>query len=266
MEIDYSKNADRFTGFADTYEDARPKMPFYVVEVIKKYLNASPDVVVDMGCGTGLSTMVWQGNCNRAIGIEPSDDMLKVALEKQIKDISFIKALSHDTGLADNLADAVICSQSFHWMEPFQTLKEVDRILKQNGIFATVDCDWPPVCNWEAEFAYNELFKEVDAVTENNDNLKESFNRWEKNKHLSNMKKSGVFRFVREIVFSNREQCSSERFINLAMSQGGLQTILKRKPEAILPQVQAFEEKIKNIFGEDSFDIDFCYRMRVGVK
>jgi hypothetical protein len=33
------KNADRFTGFADVYENARPEMPKYLTKIICKYLG-----------------------------------------------------------------------------------------------------------------------------------------------------------------------------------------------------------------------------------
>lgn len=65
-------NADRFSGFADIYENARPKVPRYPVDVICRYLGGAPRLVVDMGCGTGLSSEVWQGVSERIIGIEPS--------------------------------------------------------------------------------------------------------------------------------------------------------------------------------------------------
>lgn len=259
------KNADRFLGFADTYEEARPQMPLYTIEVIQKYLGRKPNTVVDIGCGTGLSTSIWENQCAKAIGVEPSKDMLSVALKKQTANISFIKAFSHETGLPDCFADAVVCSQSFHWMEPQQTLAEVNRILKPNGIFATVDCDWPPVCNWIDEKAYQTLFNQVNIVEEENPKLKDSFKRWDKNQHLNNISNSGFFRYTREIVFANREKCNADRFIKLALSQGGLQSILKSNPELILKQVEEFKEIINNTLVQD-FDIDFCYRMRIGVK
>ena len=46
---------------------------------------------------------------------------------------------SDSTGLEDECADVVVCSQSFHWMEPRSTLKEINRILNNNGIFATIE-------------------------------------------------------------------------------------------------------------------------------
>ena len=162
--------------------------------------------------------------------------------------------------------DAVVCSQSFHWMEPESTLAEVNRILKPGGVFATVDCDWPPVCHWQAEKAYTELFRKVLEIEETNPDVKNSFVRWNKEGHLANIRRSGVFTYAREIVFSNTEKCTSERLAELAKSQGGLQTILKKAPEMIEKDLVAFEKAVSATFGHDEFDIDFGYRMRIGVK
>lgn len=264
--INALNNANRFDGLANIYESARPSMPYYPVNVIHQYLGKSPEAVVDLGCGTGLSTMVWEGNCIKAVGVEPNEDMLAIALRKQNDNISFVKAFSHATGLPDKFANAVICSQSFHWMEPMKTLAEVNRILKCGGIFATVDCDWPPVCNWIVEKAYCDLFKKVGLIEQQLPEIGERYHRWDKNSHLSNIEKSGYFKFAREIVFSNEEKCNSERFINIAMSQGGLQNILEIKPELISSHVERFKKTVNDVFDQKTFEISFCYRMRIGVK
>ena len=90
--------------------------------------------------------------------------------------------------------------------------------------------------------------------------------RWNKEGHLANIRRSGYFTYAREIVFSNTERCTSERLVELAKSQGSLQTILKKAPELIEKDVQVFEKAVSGTFGTDEFDIDFGYRMRVGVK
>lgn len=260
------KNVDRFKGFAQIYDDARPAMPLYAVEVITKYLGRKPRLVVDLGCGTGLSTLAWKGNCKEAIGIEPSDDMLAEAVKKQSGSITFKKAFGHDTGLPSGWADAVVCAQSFHWMEPFETLAEINRILKSGGVFATVDCDWPPVCGRAAEAAYFELMRAVKGLEETSPELKSRFRLWEKSGHLGNIRNSGYFGFTREIVFSNGEACDAERFIKLAMSQGGLQSALKVMPEAITPHIARFKETALAALGNGDFEVRFGYRMRIGIK
>jgi len=261
-------NADRFLGFANAYNEARPECPQYVIEIAEKYLGCRPDVVVDLGCGTGLSTFIWNGISNHTVGVEPSTDMIAYARKTAASStaIEFVQGFSNDTKLEKEYADIVTCSQSFHWMEPKSTLSEVNRILKPNGIFLTYDCDWPPVCNWKAELMYQQLFQSVNGIEATNPDIKDTFNRWDKNNHLSNIKNSGYFKFVREIVFTNRENCTAERFIAIALSQGGLQTILKKHPDIILPQLNKFETQIKDIFKEEEFKIDFCYRMRIGIK
>jgi len=268
MKENKQLNADRFLGFANTYDLARPQCPQYVIEIAKKYLGCKPNVVVDLGCGTGLSTLIWNGNSDYVVGVEPNNDMIAIARKNagNNKNVEFIKGFSNDTAIESAFADVVTCSQSFHWMEPKSTLSEINRILKPNGIFFAYDCDWPPVCNWKVELSYQKLFQSVDYIETTNPDIKETFTKWNKNNHLGNIKSSGYFKFVREILFANSEVCTAERFIAIALSQGGLQTILKKQPDIILPQLNKFEAEIKDVFKEEQFEIDFCYRMRIGIK
>lgn len=260
------KNADRFKGFADVYDSARPKMPTYPVKIIKRYLGRTPETVVDLGCGTGLSTLVWRGNCKNAIGVEPSGDMLFEAQKKAGGELSFVKAFSDNTTLESNIADVVVCSQSFHWMEPVSTLNEVSRILKDGGVFATVDCDWPPVCVPKAEKAYMELYKKVKRLEKELPDVNKSFVRYPKDKHLENIKNSGHFYYCRELLFSNSEEFDANRFIGVILSQGSLQTVLRLHPELIFDDIEKFKKEVFDIFGGAHFEADFCYRMRIGVK
>ncbi|MGC7872742.1 class I SAM-dependent methyltransferase [Desulfosporosinus sp. SYSU MS00001] len=261
-------NADRFLGFADIYNNSRPQSPEKVKEILLNYLGRNPSLVVDLGCGTGLSTAIWSDVSRQIIGIEPSVDMQRIAKEKlaNLSNIEFISAFSNDTGLENNCADIITCSQSFHWMNPQQTLKEVSRLLTIGGVFAVYDYDWPPVCNWEAELAYSLLFEKVAEIESNHPKLKDSFVRWNKDNHLTNIKNSQEFRYVREIVFSNSENCTAQRLIKLALSQGGLQAILKEDKDRINPYLVRFQEKILEIYSNTEFSIDFCYRLRIGIK
>ena len=257
-------NANRFTGFADIYENSRPTVPAHAIEIITGYLGQKPNTVVDLGCGTGLSTRAWTGCCDRVIGVEPSEDMLNVARTKSSGAVSFIKAYSDNTGLPDNSADVVVCSQSFHWMNPADTLSEVNRILKKGGVFAAVDCDWPPVCSADAEIAYTNLFNKVRIIEEEDQEIHKTFHRWSKSNHLKNIIDSGYFKYCREIVFDNAEACDVERFLSLAKSQGSLQTILKLSPQLIEKDYISFQKAIRRSFTDTK--VIFCYRMRIGIK
>lgn len=64
----------------------------------------------------------------------------------------------------------------------------------------------------------------------------------------------------------NKEKCDADRFIAMALSQGGLQTILKTHPELIEKDIEQYENKIRSILHNSEFDISICYRMRIGIK
>ena len=260
------KNADRFAGFAGLYDAARPACPPYVVDILTRYLGRRPGMVVDLGCGTGLSTLIWQGAADNIIGVEPSADMLAAAREN-MPEIKFVQAYSDATGLPGNSADIITCSQSFHWMEPTSTLWEVARLLKPGGVFAAYDVDWPPLCCCaEAELAHQTLFEKYRAIEASREEFKHSFVQYPKDKHLANMQASGHFRLVKEILFANTEQSNAERYFAVAAtSQGGVQAILKKDPALLEPELSAFRAAVDKHFGTQTLPIEFCYRMRIGI-
>ncbi len=151
-------------------------------------------------------------------------------------------------------------------MEPDSTLAEVNRILKKGGVFATIDCDWPPVTKWQAEYAYTKLNDQVRKMELEMPEIWESFLRYPKDRHLENIKKSGYFTYARELLFANTEPCTRERFENILFTQGSMQAILKKCPERLADEVAAFQAAVAEIFGDDPFDIEFAYRIRVGIK
>ena len=107
-------NRDRFTGFAETYDQNRPVPPPKVIEIARQLMTRETfDLVVDLGAGTGLSTAVWKEASKRVVGIEPTDDMRKVAVARY-PDIEFRPVSSYSTEQESGSVDIVSCSQSFH--------------------------------------------------------------------------------------------------------------------------------------------------------
>ncbi|QAT50880.1 class I SAM-dependent methyltransferase [Caproiciproducens sp. NJN-50] len=261
------RNADRFTGFAGLYDGARPHCPPQAIEEIKRYLGRSPETVVDLGCGTGLSTLAWTGHAGRVVGIEPNADMLAAARGKAegIAGIEFHSAFANDTGLPDACADAVTCSQSFHWMEPAATLPEIARILRPGGVFAAYDYDWPPVCGARAELEFQRLDEYAWGLEEE---LcpGSAATRWDKSRHLRNIRESGYFSYARELLFSNSETCTAERLTAMLASRSGFQKSKGFMPERMGSALMEFSRRMWEIFGDAEFSIEFCYRMRLGMK
>ena len=125
-------------GFAARYDRYRPAPPRALLDVLCRYARVErPALVVDLGCGTGLSTRAWSGRAERVVGVEPNPAMLAAA--EPAPGVEYREAYAHETGLEDACAAVVTCSQSFHWMEPEPTLAEVGRVLRPGGVFAGSD-------------------------------------------------------------------------------------------------------------------------------
>ncbi|WP_191561239.1 class I SAM-dependent methyltransferase [Metabacillus idriensis] len=264
-------NVDRFTGFASLYDRNRPRPPLEVIKIITKYLGDTPKKLIDVGCGTGLSSFIWMNEAAQIIGVEPNDDMLAAAVAnwekiKKPSNLQFIKGFSNQLGSASESVDVVTCSQSFHWMEPESTLKEFARVLRTGGVFAAYDCDWPPAFDWTIEDQYKKIISHADKLIQQLAPMEEHSYKWDKNKHLQNIEESGLFRFSREIVFHHWESCDADRYTNIALSQGGLQTALKKGADELLTQAEIFRKNVTEAFAGTSQDILFSYRMRLGVK
>ena len=71
-------NSNRVLGFARLYENSRPTIPNQACDIVLNYLEYKPNQIVDLGCGTGLSTMAWIGQCDNIIGIDPNDEIYQL--------------------------------------------------------------------------------------------------------------------------------------------------------------------------------------------
>jgi SAM-dependent methyltransferase len=266
--LDLSANVERFRGFAVQYDAYRPQPPAIILDILTQIAQVErPRLVVDLGSGTGLSTRIWSKRAEQVIGIEPGDDMRRQAeshAEGQAN-VRYQAGLSTATGLPDACADIVTCSQSLHWMEPNGTFAEVARILRSGGVFAAYDCDWPATTHWEAEQAENAFMKRASTL-EREHGLTRDLKRWHKSEHLARMQASGHFRYVKEVTVHSVEQGNAERLIGLALSQGGVMTLLKNGLTEDEIGLTAFRDVANRTLGETLRPWYFSYRIRLAVK
>ncbi len=266
-DTDFATNVERFSGYADHYDRFRPQPPPVLLDILTQLAQASrPKLVVDLGCGTGLSTRFWVERAEHVIGVEPSADMRRRAVQETRADhVEYQDGLSHATGLPDQCADIVTCSQSLHWMEPQGTFVEAARILRRGGVFAAYDCDWPPTLpHWRAEAAYTAFIERIHAI-ERDHNLSDGLRRWGKAEHLARLAASGSFVFTKELLVHHEEPGSAARLIGLALSQGGVMTVLKHGFDESATGIDTFKTEVTRLLGEAPQPWYWSYRVRVGM-
>jgi SAM-dependent methyltransferase len=273
MELRVEANIERWRGFAEAYDRHRPAPPSVLLDWISRYTlppESRQRVVIDLGCGTGLSTFPWANRAALVIGVEPSDDMLRVAAQRRglygYANVVLVGALSTATGLPNGCADIVTCSQSLHWLEPEPTFAEIARILRPGGVFAAYDYDWPPSTGVARVDAAYDRFMAHASSLERSEHIPLPAHLYPKHEHLERMRASKRFAFVREIVMHSEAQGDAERFIGLTLTQGAPATLRKLGVTDDALGVPAFVADVRNSLGSGATTWLIGYRVRLGVS
>lgn len=264
---DLQANTDRFEGVAAVYDSSRPAPPVVLAGLLCRYAGVvRPELVVDLGCGTGLATRMWIGLAGQVIGIEPGDAMRRqaVAATAALPDgetVSYRKGYGDETGLMSGCADIVTCSQCLHWMDPHPTFAEVARILRPGGVFAAIDADMTPSFGGPAEEAFLSLRRQARALEEK---LRlTGVRRWDKAGHLGRMAASRQFRFTRAVLAHHVEPGSGKRLVDLALSMGGVATLLAHGVEESAFGLDVLRREAADL---GAVPFHWGYTMRLGVK
>lgn len=123
--FDWQKTVGEFGGWANSYKFA--------------HSISESDTVIDFGCGGGF--LLKNLKCKRKIGIEPNASAAEQAVKSNIQHFSSSEeALIH---VGEGIADVIISNNALeHTLNPLQELKNLRKILKQNGtIHFYVPCD-----------------------------------------------------------------------------------------------------------------------------
>jgi ubiquinone/menaquinone biosynthesis C-methylase UbiE len=222
-----------------------------------------PALIVDLGCGTGLSTRVWCDVAERAVGIEPNTAMLAAA--EPAARVAYVEAYAHETGLDDGCADIVTCSQSLHWMEPEPTFAEAARILRRGGVFAAYDYDWPPIVESELDQAFA-AHQARRAEARRTRGIKRGGDSWVKHEHLERMRRSGRFAYCREVVLHSIEDGNAERVVGLARSLGLPVADMSDDDLEQELRIDELEHVARRVLGNRTMPFLFGYRVRIGVR
>ena len=253
-------------GFSATYDRHRPRTPPELVDALNRYARQPhPDLVVDLGTGTGLSARAWTDAARQVIGIEPNPAMLAEAERVTTEpNVSFRLAFAHATGLDDGAADIVTCSQSLHWMEPEPTFTEVARILRPGGVFAAYDYDWPATVDPELDEAFD-AYKERRRVAREVRGIQRGADKWAKDGHQGRMRASGHFRFCREVLLHSVEQGGAERVVGFARSLG--MPVADGQDEGLEHElaIDELERVAVRVLGDRVVPFLISYRVRIGV-
>lgn len=127
-----------FGALVEQYDAARPSYPSKVIDMVMTSIRKPNPLILDLGCGTGISTRQLAKKGGTVVGCDLDIQMITAALQHPQKDSAYTlgaaKALPFRTGTFD----AVTAFTAFHWFTDKKSVMEIKRVLKPSGVFCII--------------------------------------------------------------------------------------------------------------------------------
>jgi len=174
----------RFSARADAYARSRPGYPDAAIAALARALALTDGAtIVDLGCGTGLSSEAFLRAGFRVIGVEPNEAMRVQAARmcEQQPRFTLVDGRAEATTLDAACANLVIAAQAFHWFDVPATRTEALRILRPPPLAALL---WNDRRTQASEFArgyeallvhYGNEYREVQRRHERAERVEQFF-------------------------------------------------------------------------------------------
>lgn len=150
---------EAYTSFAEVYDTFMDNVPYeewadYLEERLKEY-GVKDGLVLELGCGTGSMTELLAEKGYDMIGVDNSEDMLEIAMEKRIEsghDILYLLQNMQEFELYGTVKAVVSVCDSVNYITEKAELEEVFRLvnnyLDPRGIF---------IFDFNTEYKYREI-------------------------------------------------------------------------------------------------------------
>ena len=141
-----AEQVEAYTSFAAVYDTFMDNVPYeewgeYIHGMLCKY-GVEDGIVLDLGCGTGTMTEILAGYGYDMIGVDNSEDMLELAMEKRIEsghDILYLLQDMREFELYGTVRAVVSVCDSVNYVTEPGELEEVFRLvnnyLDPRGVF-----------------------------------------------------------------------------------------------------------------------------------
>lgn len=137
-----------FGGEAENYDRYRPGYPPAVIDIV---VQGSPDLAVDIGCGTGKAARLVVDRGVGVLGVEPDERMAAVARRHGIDVV-----VSKIEDWPPVPCDVMYAGQSWHWVEPQRGADVAAASIVSGG-------RWVAFWNYEADAAFIAVRERVYA-------------------------------------------------------------------------------------------------------
>lgn len=147
--------------FSKTYErDVKNSMNYTayrrVPRLVMKHLHTRTPRILDLGCGTGLSSLLFFKNGYEVTGIDGTREMIERARKLPYKKL-FCQNLEKSLRVKDNSFDAAVMVGVMEYLDdPTAVLREVRKKLVDRGVFGLTV---PQKSSWYSEYGLRSYYR-----------------------------------------------------------------------------------------------------------
>lgn len=162
---------EAYTSFAEVYDTFMDNVPYeewasYLQQTLKEY-GIEDGLLLDLGCGTGTLTEIFDELGYDMIGIDNAEDMLEIAMEKRMesgRDILYLLQDMREFELYGTVRAIISVCDSVNYITDSEELLEVFRLannyLDPKGIF---------VFDFNTDYKYREILASNTIAEERED-------------------------------------------------------------------------------------------------
>ncbi|KAI3945347.1 hypothetical protein MKW92_029357 [Papaver armeniacum] len=115
-EIFYNESEARKYTSSSRITEIQAKLSERALELLALPDDDVPRLLLDIGCGSGLSGETLSENGHQWIGLDISDSMLNVALEREVEGDLLLSDMGQGLGFRDGVIDGAISISAVQWL------------------------------------------------------------------------------------------------------------------------------------------------------
>lgn len=126
-----------YNTFAPTYDEKMKQLNCQIPNLIaQKLKNQSFENVLDLGCGTGACGKFLKSQSSHLIGVDASENMIKIAKEKQLYNELYTQDIADYLSQKKENFDLIISADVFCYINKLNDIiKQTHKALSDNGFF-----------------------------------------------------------------------------------------------------------------------------------
>ena len=144
-----------FGNLRSYYEEGRQGFPEEVIDrFLSRIANRSPRVL-DIGCGTGIATRQLARSNVTLFGMDRDPMMIEAARSRGPASIQYLVGSAGRIPFANHEFDGIAAFSAFHWFKDRDSIREIRRVLKNDGILLATNKNDPPGTEKLSHLIYN---------------------------------------------------------------------------------------------------------------